>query len=251
MTLHWNADKYAQDFHFVPQYGLELIQFIDKVPNMTVLDLGCGNGVLTKKIAEQGIHVMGLDASSDFLKQAVTNYPEISFLNADATNFELPEKADAVFSNAVLHWIPQDKQIDMMKCVYHSLNTGGQFVFELGGNGNNSLIHQALKETFEENGYEYHMPFYFPTIGTYSSLLEQVGFKVVYAVLFDRPTVLKGENGMYDWLQMFIKSPFQDINIADKEKICLQTVEKLRDSLYHNDVWYADYVRLRCKAKKV
>ena len=108
------------------------------------------------------------------------------------------------------------------------------------------MIHQALKETFEENGYEYHMPFYFPTIGTYSSLLEQVGFKVVYAVLFDRPTVLKGENGMYDWLQMFIKSP-----ISDKEKICLQTVEKLRDSLYHNVVWYADYVRLRCKAKKV
>lgn len=127
--------------------------------------------------AEKGLSTIGIDSSEEMLKIARRNYPEIEFILSDATHFTLRKPVDIVFSNAVFHWIDKSKQLDMMKCVYHALNVGGQFVFEMGGFGNNKLIHSALLTAFEEAGYEYKMPFYFPSIGEYSPLLEQAGFK--------------------------------------------------------------------------
>ena len=90
----------------------------------------------------------------------------------------------------------------MLKCVHKALKDGGQFVLEFGGRGNNALIHTYLEKTFTEYGYRYEMPFYFPTIGEYASLAEAAGFTVRYAVLFDRPTPLKGKDGLAEWIKM-------------------------------------------------
>ena len=138
----------------------------------------------------------------------------------------------------------------MLECVYQSLKDDGQFVFEFGGFGNNQLIHTALKRAFEEQELDYQMPFYFPTIGEYTSLLERVGFKVTYAVLFDRMTELRGDNGLEDWIKMFVKTPFNKVEAKQQAAIINQAVLYLKDSLYHNGTWYADYVRIRCKAIK-
>ena len=73
---------------------------------------------------------------------------------------------------------------------------------------------------------------------------------MVYATLFDRPTPLKGEDGLYDWLNMFIKTPFAGLSEADREEILRETAARLRDRLYRDGTWYSDYVRIRCKAVK-
>ena len=86
-------------------------------------------------------------------------------------------------------------------------------VVHFGGYGNNRLIHEALAKAFAEQGYSYQVPFYFPSIGEYASLLEQAGFEVRYAVLFDRMTELMGEDGMKDWIRMFISTPYE-LNIV-------------------------------------
>lgn len=128
----------------------------------------------------------------------------------------------------------------------------GQFVFEFGGYGNNQLIHQALAEVFSEYQYTYIRPFYFPTISEYSTLLENAGFKVVYAILFDRPTELKGENGLKDWINMFVKTPFDAIeNKDERETIIDKAVDKLKGVLYRDSIWNADYVRIRMKAIRI
>ena len=110
-------------------------------------DLGCGNGALTKKLSELGFKASGLDASPELLQIARKNYPELTFYQGDATEFELPGKVDVIFSNAVLHWIAKDKQPDLLRCVYHALNENGQFVFEFGGSQNNALTHEAVSYT--------------------------------------------------------------------------------------------------------
>lgn len=250
MNIQWNADKYTNDFSFVHKYGNDLLQLIDKKENLRVLDLGCGNGALTKKLNDIGMNVIGIDASIELLEIARGNYPELEFLQADATDFQLAEKVDIIFSNAVFHWIDKNKQKQMLECAYQSLNDNGQFVFEFGGFGNNQLIHTALKRVFEEQGLDYQMPFYFPTIGQYTSLLEQVGFKVTYAVLFDRMTELSGDNGLADWIKMFVKIPFKMVKAEQQTAIINQVVLYLKNSLCHNGIWYADYVRIRCKAIK-
>ena len=92
------------------------------------------------------------------------------------------------------------------------------------------------------------MPFYFPSIGEYASLVEQAGFQVRTALLFDRPTELKGDDGLRDWIEMFVKVPFAGVKEDDRDAIVKGAVEQLEPVLYTNGKWHADYVRMRMKA---
>lgn len=249
MNIKWNADKYTEDFAFVHEYGKSVIELIDADKGSSVLDLGCGNGALTNALQERGYLVKGLDASKELLDIAGKNYPLIEFVQGDAVDFTLSEPVDVVFSNAVFHWINRERQQDMLTCVYNALKKNGQFVFEFGGYGNNRCIHSALATIFSEYGYRYEMPFYFPTISEYTTLLENTGFRVNYAILFDRLTELKGENGLRDWINMFVKLPFSMVG-AEQEKNAMidKAVDSLRRDLYIDGIWYADYVRIRIRA---
>lgn len=250
MNIQWDARKYAQNFDFVPKYGEALLALLDPEQVHSVLDLGCGSGALTAQLAEAGYAVCGMDASEEQLRLAQQRCPGIPFFKGDATDFALETPVDAVFSNAVLHWIDRERQADTLRCVYRALRQGGQFVFEMGGAGNAAQIHDALRLAFEKRRLQYQISFYFPSIGEYAPLMEQAGFRVTYATLFDRPTPLKGDEGLVDWIRMFIKEPFSAIPTAQADEIIREAVETLRPTLYQNGVWLADYVRLRCKADK-
>jgi len=71
------------------------------------LDLGCGTGQLTDKIATFGAEVRGIDHSPAMIEKARQNYPHLQFDIADARNFQVEQPLDAIFSNAVLHWIKE------------------------------------------------------------------------------------------------------------------------------------------------
>ena len=250
--MPWDAEKYTTDFSFVAQYGSGVLELLEPDRQGTVLDLGCGTGALSGALQDRGYTVIGMDASAEMLDIAKKDHPNIPFILGDATDFHLQQPVDAVFSNAVLHWIHKDKQMDMMRCVHNALKKDGRFVFELGGYGNNRLIHRELAAVFSEHNYPYTMPFYFPTIGEYAALLESTGFQVTYAVLFDRPTQLNGENGLKDWIEMFVKAPFAVVKDSkEKEQIAAEAADRLRKDLYQDGKWYADYVRLRMKAVRL
>lgn len=251
MNINWEAKEYASNFNFVPQYGKGLIELITAPRGSKVLDLGCGNGTLTKQLADAGFSVTGIDASPELIALAKEQYSDLIFKEGDATNFILEERADVVFSNAVFHWIDREKQPLLLQCIANALKAGGELVCEFGGFGNNAKIHEGLSKSFAKRNMTYQMPFYFPTIGEYAPLLENVGLQVRFASLFDRFTELKGENGLADWIRMFVKTPFTGISLETKMEIISETVESLKDILYQNGKWYADYVRIRIKAIKL
>ncbi len=247
-NIAWDAGKYAKSFSYVAGYGEALISLLDIRSGMTCLDLGCGNGALTKKLSDAGLDAFGIDGSPAQIEAAKAAHPDLRFAVGDATAFKLDAPVDVVFSNAVFHWIDRDRQADMLSCVFNALRPGGQLVFEMGGNGNNALIHGALARAFARRGLSYSMPFFFPSIGEYAPLLERAGFKVEAAWLFNRWTPLSGDDGLSDWIRMFVKNPFKGVSGESKEAIIAEAVEDLKPRLLDGGTWHADYVRLRCKA---
>jgi trans-aconitate methyltransferase len=251
MNIAWDAKGYESNFSFVPGYGAAVADLLDVTPGMTCLDLGCGNGTLTAELAARGLDVTGMDASSQMLELARSSHPELRFIEGDATSFSLDEPVDAVFSNAVLHWIDEARQSDALGCVAAALRPGGQFVFEMGGYGCAAAIHGALARAFERHGMAYELAFYFPTVGEYAPLVEAAGMRVTFATLFDRPTPLVGENGLVDWIRMFDKAPFEGVEPALADELIAEAVAELEPTQRSADgVWYADYVRLRMRAVK-
>ncbi len=246
----WDADKYTKSFSFVHEYGNDVLGLVDFDKVRTAIDLGCGNGVLTEKIFKKGVSVIGMDASADMLNIARRNYPKIGFILQDAISFQVSEPVDLVFSNAVFHWIDKEKQEDMLSGISQALKSNGQLVCEFGGYGNNRLIHTALRDAFRAEEYEYRMPFYFPKIGEYTKKVETTGLTVTFAALFDRMTELQGLDGMRDWIDMFVKTPFDGIDDETAVQIKNNAVENLRSQLFVDGKWYADYVRIRIKAIK-
>lgn len=251
MNIRWNAEEYEDKFNFVHKYGEGVMELIDVAPNSFVVDLGCGNGALSKLLSERGYRVLGIDASVEMIKTAKNLHPEMEFEVADATRFQLKEKADVIFSNAVFHWIDADKQEKLIRNISNQLKPGGKLLCEFGGKGCGEAVHSTLEKHFEKRGMKYPRTFYFPTIGEYTPILEKYGLQVEYAVLFDRPTEQKTENGLEDWIRMFVKEPFKNVNEKVKNEIIQETVEELRDKLYIDGKWFVDYVRIRIKGRKV
>lgn len=251
MNIYWDAEKYKQDFMFVPEYGAAVLDLLDAAPGARVVDLGCGNGALTRQLADRGYQVLGVDASPEQLALARQAYPDLIFREGNALDFALEQPADAIFSNAVLHWIDADKQQAMLDHIASQIRPNGLFVCEFGGKGCAEHVHAELERRFAAHGLHYRLTFYFPTIGEYAPLLEKAGFRVEYATLFDRPTRQVGPDGLADWIRMFDTAPFADVEPALADTIIAETVDALRPVLYHDDAWYVDYVRIRFKLRKL
>lgn len=248
MNIKWNAKDYKENFSFVPEYGTAVLDLIEHEAGAFVVDLGCGNGTLTQELYKRGFQVLGIDASAEMLELAKKNYPNLDFIQEEAESFCLSQQADVIFSNAVFHWI--NRQEELVSNLYRNLKSDGELVFEFGGYGCAKAVHSTLKEIFEEKGLIYKTSFYFPTIGEYANLLEQHGFLVKYAVLFDRPTKQTGEKGLRNWILMFNTEPFTGLSEVDKEEIIFLAEQRLRSRLCKNGVWTIDYVRIRMRALK-
>lgn len=249
----WDPKSYDSKLAFVSEYGKNLIQLLGPKKHERILDLGCGTGDLTHQISQSGAIVTGIDYSPAMIEAAQTKYPELSFQVSNGENFAVNLAYDAVFSNAALHWMKDAKAV--IHSVHTALKTGGRFVAEFGGKGNVHTIIQAIYEVMER---EFHLvaselnPWYFPSIGEYTSLLEAQGFKVEYARLYERPTRLTdGEEGLTHWLANFGGDFFSRFSESEQMDINRRVQDKLKPLLRRKDgSFYADYVRLAIVALK-
>ncbi|MFB2879184.1 class I SAM-dependent methyltransferase [Floridanema aerugineum] len=248
----WNTALYESNHSFVWQSGESLLELLSPQPDERILDLGCGTGHLTAKIASTGAKVCGIDADKNMIEQARQNYPNLHWVIADARNFQVDEPLDAVFSNAALHWIKEADAV--IQCIYQALKPGGRFVAEFGGRGNIGAIAIALFTTIENMGFgnpQTLNPWYFPSIAEYATLLEKQQFEVKYALLFERPTPLEGgQAGIANWLQMFANGILSQLSPQQQMQVIQSVQMQLQPTLYRDGYWIADYRRIRIIAVK-
>jgi SAM-dependent methyltransferase len=248
VELHaWDPDRYARTAGFVAALGLPVVELLAPQPGERILDLGCGDGVLTEKLASLGCQVVGVDSSP--AQVAAARARGLDARVVDAQRLPFVAEFDAVFSNAALHWMRQPEAV--LAGVWRALEPGGRFVGEMGGAGNIALVLEALAAVLARRGlaFEPINPWYFPDEDEYRGKLEQAGFVVTSIERFPRPTPLPGDVG--DWLETFAGSFLGIFPDGERAQVIDEVRELLRPRQLNGDgVWVLDYVRLRFAATK-
>lgn len=245
----WDVRRYREHTGFVSELGLPVVALLDPRPGEKILDVGCGDGDLTARLAGLGCDVVGIDSSPDMVAAARGKGIDARVMDAVdlAASAALRERFDAVFSNAALHWMQPME--DVARGIARVLKPSGRFVAELGGEGNVDRIRGAVYEALESRGLSGRAwdPWYFPSPDEYSALLDAAGFDVESVEHFERPTDLP--TGIADWIES-VARPFLEAIAPGARRGFLSEVEKrLAATLRREDgTWWADYVRLRIRA---
>jgi trans-aconitate methyltransferase len=241
----WSPASYQQNAAFVPALGAPLVAQLAAQPGERILDLGCGDGTLTEQIAAAGASVVGIDSSSEMVAGAAGRGLDARLI--DATKLSFDDEFDAVFSNAVLHWIGDADAV--LGGVFRALKAGGRFVGEFGGHTNIAAISVAMRAVFARHNLPYTRHWYYPSDEEYRERLEANGFVVDAIRLFPRPTPLP--TGMSGWLRTFAVAQLNSVPQEDRERIEREIVDLLKPSLCdQRGRWTADYVRLQFVARK-
>lgn len=241
----WTAESYDANARFVSDLGAEILSWLAPQPGERILDLGCGDGALTERIAATGADVLGVDISPSLLAAAEAR--GLKVMSADGHDLPFDREFDAVFSNAALHWMTQPRKV--LAGVHRALRPSGRFVAEFGGHGNVAAIVTAMRSAALAFGGDVSLagPWFYPTPDEYAAMLEEAGFVVDRILLAPRPTPLP--TGIAGWLVTFRRPLFVQFEGETREKALAHVIELLRPSLCDTKGnWTADYVRLRVHA---
>jgi ubiquinone/menaquinone biosynthesis C-methylase UbiE len=248
MTQTWDPQAYERNGAFVHGLASGVQEWLNAQMGEFILDLGCGDGQLTQRVAATGAHVLGVDASADMVAAARERGIEAEQANAESLPFH-DATFDAVFSNAALHWVRD--QDAMMAQVHRVLRPGGRFVAEMGGHGNIAAIRVALMAALDRHGFGDHEDGvnYYPTAESYTERMRRHEFTVEQMAMIPRPTKL-AESGMEGWLRTFRRGVLDGLPEDVREAVVRETTGLLAPALQdEKGSWIADYVRLRFVAR--
>lgn len=245
-TNKWNANQYNKHAGFVSNLALDVVKLLNPKKDEKILDLGCGDGTLAVEIKKYNTKVTAIDLSQSMVDK--TRAKGIEAFVMSATGLLYTNEFDAVFSNAVLHWV-LDSQTAIKK-MHKSLKSNGRFIAEFGGYGNIKYLTDAMQEVFD-NHKEYgkfNNPWFFPNDTEYKELLELNGFIVEYIELIKRPTKI---DDISNWLDIFANGIVSHLTKEQQNTFKQEVRGILKPKIYtEKDGWVADYVRLRLKAIK-
>jgi trans-aconitate 2-methyltransferase len=159
MTRSWDAATYHRVS--APQQGWAAV-VLERLPlrgDETVLDAGCGSGRVTQLLLDRlpRGHVVAVDSSESMVAHAreALDPDRATVFRADLAELELEEPVDAVFSNAVFHWVPDHDAL--FERLYAALQPGGLLVAQCGGKGNVARLHAAARAVAAEEPYAEHL----------------------------------------------------------------------------------------------
>ncbi|TKA67635.1 hypothetical protein B0A49_07736 [Cryomyces minteri] len=262
---------YSSAASFVPKLTTTVLSYLAARPSDRILDIGCGDGLLTASIAASAAAVLGLDASPSFIRtaQSTRSAANLTFAVHDCTR--LAARADAVdgswdkvFSNAALHWILRGAATrrDVLRDVRAALKPGGRFVFEMGGAGNVAEIHAAFLAVLVAHGIPVAKaraanPWFFPSDAWMRAALQDAGFDVERVEIEYRPTpctpATESGGGLEGWLRLMSAQFLEAVEEGHARESVLRDVLAVLESVVTREedgnAWIG-YVRLRGVAVK-
>jgi SAM-dependent methyltransferase len=240
-TSNWNAEDYARVGAFVALLGGAALDLFDPQAGERVLDVGCGDGTLSRQIVARDATVLGVDNSPEMI--AAARAKGIDGILMDVVDMTFSNEFDAAFSNATLHWVLEKEQA--ARAIFRALKAGGRFAGEMGGEGNLQKLRDALDEELIIRGYvpPIEASNWYPSPQDFSAVYEAAGFEQIDARLIERPTPI--EHGVAQWVTTFRRGWLDRAGVPEHERAEIGTA--VADRVGSN---IADYVRLRFVMKK-
>ena len=240
-TNKWDAADYARVGAFVAELGGAALDLLDPQPGERILDVGCGEGTLTRRIVERGATVLGIDNSLEMIGAAREKGLDARLM--DAADMKFGESFDAAFSNATLHWVLDKERA--ARAIWFALKAGGRFAGEMGGEGNLATLREALDEELILRGYvpPVEASNWYASPEEFAQVYETAGFRDIDARLIERPTPI--DHGVAAWVTTFRKGWLDRAGVPDQERAEIGAA--VADRVGSN---IADYVRLRFIMRK-
>lgn len=180
MSRDWDAATYDRVSGPQVAWAERLIERLAPQPHERILDAGCGSGRVTEMLVERAGEVLACDQSPSMVDAAAARLGDRAevFL-ADVADFSLEEPVDAVFSNAVFHWVPDHDAL--FRCLYEALRPGGRLVAQCGGAGNVARFHERAAAVGNREPFATHLggwtgPWNFAAAEETAARLEAAGF---------------------------------------------------------------------------
>jgi trans-aconitate 2-methyltransferase len=191
VSRDWDAGTYHRVSDVHTEWAEQVLGRLSLTGSETVLDAGCGSGRVTAMLLERCGHVVGVDASPSMVVHAREALGDrATVFQANLLDVELDSPVDAVFSNAVFHWVPDHPRL--FERLHAALRPGGQIEAQYGGHGNVERFHEAADEVGSEEPFAEYLagwvgPWNFTTDEQARGWLEVTGFVDVRAWLEEWP----------------------------------------------------------------
>jgi len=233
--FEWNAEEYSRFSSGQEKWADELLSKLNLKENDSVLDIGCGDGRVTAKIASRVPNgfAIGIDNSESMIKLAREKYPNEKYKNLDfevmdAKHLTFINKFDIVFSNAALHWV-DDHRLTLQK-IYMSLKPGGKILIQTGGKGNAAAAFETIEKLAFLSEWEPYLkgikfPYNFFSDEEYKVLVPEAGFNPIRIELIKKDMVHDGIEGFKGFIRTTWIPFTQSIPEEKREQFVSDTAE--------------------------
>jgi trans-aconitate methyltransferase len=258
MAYEFDGKLYEKASIFQQEWGNKLISELNLKGNEDILDLGCGNGLLTANLARlvPNGNVIGVDASEGMIEVAKEKEENnLKFLLMDLNEIDLNRQFDFIFSNATLHWIKNHNQL--WTKIHKLLNPNGFVRFNFAADGNSSHFIKVIKETivFEEyrkyfSGFQW--PWYMPSVDEYENILKDFAFSELNVWCENADRFFPDKEAVIWWVDQPNIVPFLENIPEDKKGLFREIVieQMIKETLQENGRCFETFRRINVLAKK-
>lgn len=222
-NFEFDGEKYRKASRHQKEWGNHLISQIPLAGDERILDLGCGDGLLTEKIAQlvpEG-SVLGIDASIGMIQTAkAMEKDNLKFIQMDINVMDFREEFDIIYSNAALHWV-KDHGL-LLKNSFQALKNGGSIYWNFAGKGTCLAFNSLMREIIAKPEYEPYFPdFEWPWVmlsgGQYEQMVREAGFIDIRLIEENRDRYFADTDELVRWIDQPSIVPFLP-NIPDERK---------------------------------
>jgi len=258
MVYEFDGKLYEKASIFQQEWGNKLISELNLKGNEDILDLGCGNGLLTANLARlvPDGNVIGVDASEGMIEAAKEKEEDnLEFLLMDLNEIDLDRQFDFIFSNATLHWIKNHNQL--WAKIHKLLNPNGFVRFNFAADGNSSHFNKVIKEIivfeeYREYFSEFQWPWYLPSVDEYENFLKDFAFSELNVWEDNEDRFFPDKEAVIWWVDQPQIVPFL-VNIPEDKKGLFREIvieQVFKETLQENGRYFEEFRRMNVLARK-